>query len=357
MEKEIGRMRMSLCNFVKEIDFKNKLLEDSEETCSKLSVALDKAKEENDELKREIDVKNQSLGEMKMEYNELFVAVNRAVDQKNGLIQQHDQEMRRLRSQAYVETLNLYQENISLHQQNKQLKEDIECLRKQLEDQADDMERLEDEINIKKHFVTFAQKKLKSKLETMEEKTSDVEYWEQQSQVLTIIQRKSNDELQEARTALVHGFNDFVNKNPGVRRTIGIKRMGELDRTLFHEVCSEKFPYEDLEIKSAQLCSLWQKQIADSEWHPFCISSTGNQEIDVNDEKIRNLKSEWGEKVCDIVTTALVEMNEYNPSGRYAVPELWNFKEERRASLKETIVYILKQLKNKSVMLKKERRR
>ncbi|KAI3984965.1 hypothetical protein MKX01_004733 [Papaver californicum] len=44
-----------------------------------------------------------------------------------------------------------------------------------------------------------------------------------------------------------------------------------------------------------------------------------------------------GDEVFKAVTTALTEMNEYNASGRYAVPELWNFKEEQRATLKEGI--------------------
>ncbi|KAJ0045219.1 hypothetical protein Pint_06331 [Pistacia integerrima] len=38
-------------------------------------------------------------------------------------------------------------------------------------------------------------------------------------------------------------------------------------------------------------------------------------------------------------------MNEYNPSGRYVVPDVWNLKESRRATVKEIIRYMLKQLK------------
>jgi hypothetical protein len=46
---------------------------------------------------------------------------------------------------------------------------------------------------------------------------------------------------------------------------------------------------------------------------------------------LRILKSEYGDEVFNAVTTALKEMNEYNASGSYIVPELRNFKEKRKA--------------------------
>lgn len=68
--------------------------------------------------------------------------------------------------------------------------------------------------------------------------------------------------------------------------------------------------------------------------------------VDKEDEKLKNLILEWGEEIHKAVVTALKELNEYNPSGRYVVPELWNFKEGRKATLKEVIGYVVKNIKS-----------
>ncbi|KAK7261483.1 hypothetical protein RIF29_27796 [Crotalaria pallida] len=69
--------------------------------------------------------------------------------------------------------------------------------------------------------------------------------------------------------------------------------------------------------------------------------------LDEDDEKLKSLKEEYGDEVYEAVVTALMELNEYNPSGRYPVSELWNHRKGKKASLKEAIEYLIRQWKAK----------
>lgn len=76
---------------------------------------------------------------------------------------------------------------------------------------------------------------------------------------------------------------------------------------------------------------------------PFCII----QEILKEDDQfLKDLKDEFGEEIYNAVVTALKEVNEYNPSGRYMIRELWNLKENRKVSPKEVISDIFRQMKS-----------
>ncbi|KAI8018978.1 Factor of DNA methylation 1 [Camellia lanceoleosa] len=237
-----------------------------------------------------------------------------------------------------------------------QKKEKQEALHKilQLERKLDAKQKLEMEIEelkgklqVMKHLGdeddAAVQKKIKEMNEELEQKVEEMGSLEDLNQTLIVKERQSNDELQEARKELIMGLSEMLSG----RTLIGIKRMGELDMKPFQNACKERFP-SDADVKALELCSLWQEKMKNPDWHPYKIVACeeGHQEIiNEDDELLKNLKDEWGVEIYEAVTTALKEMNEYNPSGRYVISELWNFKEKRKATLKEVIAYILKNLK------------
>ncbi|MCL7026421.1 hypothetical protein MKW94_029430 [Papaver nudicaule] len=183
---------------------------------------------------------------------------------------------------------------------------------------------------------------LKKKVEDLtvdlKDKKEELEDLEALNMNLIIKERQSNDELQEARKELIQELKDLSNQN---RAVIRVKRMGELDPKPFHNACKKKHSADDAAVQASLLCTSWQDELKDSNWFPFVNVKVGNDEykteVNEKDEKLSGLRNEMGEEVYKAVAKALMELNEYNGSGRYIVPELWNFKEDRRATLKEGI--------------------
>ncbi|KAG6485938.1 hypothetical protein ZIOFF_054505 [Zingiber officinale] len=134
----------------------------------------------------------------------------------------------------------------------------------------------------------------------------EIEGLEDLNQALIVKERQSNDELQHARKELINGLKDMGT----VHATIDVKRMGELEVKQFLPTCKQKFGKDEAESRSALYCSHWQEELQQSSWHPFTVIMTeGKSKI------------------------------------RYPVPELWNFKEDKKAMLQDGIQYILKQWK------------
>ncbi|KAF8396789.1 hypothetical protein HHK36_018422 [Tetracentron sinense] len=349
-------------------------------------------------LAKEIDVKNQKLEEMERKHSEISVSLRRMMEEKDKLGQAYIEEMRKMQRAAHDCSLRFLQEN-------EKLKWDLESQRKELEERAKELEKREAQNDLEWKKLIVEKEKLKEKLQVqnpsgsynmsnaemddlikeLEEKADDMQDMETLNQTLIVKERMSNHELQDARKELIsksqgkdclyyalQGLQDFWSK----RSVIGIKRVGELDQKPFRDVCLQKFSSEDWDVKSAELSSSWQENIKNPDWHPFkkisidgrlqmnpwlkpllwiqpvevdyenSLAGKPNPEIiDDNDNKIKELKDLWGEEVYKAVAEALLEINEFNPSGRYAVSELWNFKEGRRASLKEVIQFVLKQFK------------
>ncbi|KAJ4749354.1 XH/XS domain-containing protein [Rhynchospora pubera] len=314
--------------------------------------------EENQNLRSELEHKRTELDERSQQ-------LNRMANQNN--IDKRKLEEEKQRNAVKNSSLALAEkeqkkadENVlKLVEEHKREKEDALKKILQLEKQLDAKQKLELEIQqlkgqlqVMKHMGGEEDSTVIQKMEELtgelNEKIEEMEAMEALNQTLVVKERKSNDELQEARKELISGLTELLTSRAG-RVYIGIKRMGEIDEKPFQVACRLKFARGDAECQAAILSSKWQDELKNPDWHPFrivTVSDNSQEVIKEDDEKLMELRSELGEDVCKAVKNALLEMNEYNPSGRYTIPELWNYKEGRKATLKEVVQYILKQWKS-----------
>ncbi|PKI72372.1 hypothetical protein CRG98_007242 [Punica granatum] len=184
-----------------------------------------------------------------------------------------------------------------------------------------EIEQLRGSLKVMKHMEDEDDKeviiKIDGLLKDLREKEGQLDDLEEMNQTLVIKERMSNEELQDARKELV---------NP------------------FLEAMKVRYNADEAEERASELCSLWEEYLRDPDWHPFRIIHVDGETkeiIDTEDEKLRDLREELGEGAYNAVVTALREVNEYNPSGRYITSELWNYGERRKASLKEGVEVLL----------------
>ncbi|PWA44273.1 hypothetical protein CTI12_AA528010 [Artemisia annua] len=87
----------------------------------------------------------------------------------------------------------------------------------------------------------------------------------------------------------------------------------------------------------------------DVHWYPkipgVMSASSLDEKIDEDDNHMKELRSQWCEQAYNVVANALLEMNKHNASARYVGSVLWNFREGRKAHVKEVIVSLINQLK------------
>lgn len=287
---------------------------------NKREALTEREKQKLDDEKRKNDVQNNSLNMASIEQKKADESVLRLVE-----------EQKREKEEALKKILDL--------ERQLDAKQKLEM----------EIEELKGKLQVMKHLGNqddaAVQGKIKEMDNELQTKMEEMEGVENLNQALVVKERQSNDELQEARKELIKGLQDMLSG----RTNIGVKRMGELDTKAFYDACKEKYEPDEAQIKATELCSLWQDKLKNSEWHPMkvvAVDGAHKEVINEDDELLKNLKAEWGNGIFDAVVTAFKEMNEYNASGRYVINELWNFKDNRKATLKEVISYILKNLKS-----------
>ncbi|KAF5739032.1 XH/XS domain-containing protein [Tripterygium wilfordii] len=355
LEYKYNEKTMSLSRMLEEKDkLHNDFVEETRKMQRTARENVRRILEEQEKLNYELDAKKKQLDYWSNELNKREALTEREKQKLDEEIKKNDSRNSSLQL-ASVEQRRADENVLRLVEEQKREKE--EALKKilQLEKQLDSKHKLEMEIQELKGKLQVmkcleeddvaVQEKVKQMNEDLEEKIENLNEMEDLNKTLLLKERQSNDELQEARKELISGLSEMLS----ARTNIGIKRMGEIDSKPFQNKCKERFSAEEAPLQASTVCSLWQENLKNPGWHPFKIINTEKKPqeiIDEEDEKLRNLKEEWGSEIYMAVVTALKELNEYNPSGRYVISELWNYKEGRKATLKEVISYILKNIKS-----------
>uniref|UniRef100_K7MH50 Protein INVOLVED IN DE NOVO 2 n=2 Tax=Glycine max TaxID=3847 RepID=K7MH50_SOYBN len=207
-----------------------------------------------------------------------------------------------------------------------------------------EIQQLKGSLSVLKHMEDDEDAEVLKKVDTLQkdlrDKEQSLEELDALNQALIVKERESNDELQEARKALV----DVRMKELSSHSNIRLKRMGEIDTIPFLDAMKKRYNEEEAEERASELCSLWEEYLKNPDWHPFKVIMVEGKEKEIvrdDDEKLNELKNDLGEGAYKAVVQALSEINEHNPSGRYLTSVVWNYKEGRRASLKEGVQFLL----------------
>ncbi|CAM6101024.1 unnamed protein product [Calypogeia fissa] len=216
----------------------------------------------------------------------------------------------------------------------------------------------QEELERKRRFEEMERK--------LEELESSHEFNEETISVLIRKERDSTDEIVDARQMAVQVLQDLKDeakalieaalkkkfdlekrkqpsKQPQAR--VAVKMVGSIDETPWISAFQKKHRNDpDWGLKMKTKFSKWEKLIRNSAFQPLKTVEIGNDkwemQIDHENTQLSALKKELGGEVYDSVTTALLELEEFNASGRYPVPVAWNFEKFKKASLKETVAYL-----------------
>uniref|UniRef100_A0A7I4CCJ2 Factor of DNA methylation 1-5/IDN2 domain-containing protein n=1 Tax=Physcomitrium patens TaxID=3218 RepID=A0A7I4CCJ2_PHYPA len=218
-------------------------------------------------------------------------------------------------------------------------------------------------LELEKHQVKGLLEMEKSE-ESNKDKIAELEAELEMNQVmvnaLSTKERTANEELEEARKVALDLLKTYGDEN-----TVGIKYAGSIKKAPWIAACKKKNHPDGYQVAASKMISEWEQRLKDPKYHPFTTVDVGGDNwkgklktigggfrtvqrvINKNDEFLKELKMKLGMEVLQTVTTAVMEMEEYNASGRFVVEVAWDFRKNQRVLLKDVLLHFKELLESK----------
>ncbi|KAG0564178.1 hypothetical protein KC19_8G089600 [Ceratodon purpureus] len=300
--------------------------------CEEMKEAEKRMKQENAAERRQFDIEKEDAQRLLAEANkqaELHAAMQcKQQGEQKEIIRKHEDENKELEMDVQSKKKNLMRKQ-QLELQNQQAKEMLE-IAKSTETDKEKIADLEEEQELLQAMVN----------------------------ALTQKERTANDQLQEARKVAIDVLEVY-----GVDGVIGLKLQGSINKMPWKSACKKKFKNhpDGWELQMAKAISEWEARIGDQTYHPFLNEDLGGDTwkrvIKKNDPHLLKLKNDLGVKVMETVTTAMLEVEEFNASGRYPVLVAWDFRTDQRVLLKDLLLFLKARLDDGGKYVKAKKKR
>ncbi|KAJ1377215.1 putative domain XH [Sesbania bispinosa] len=300
-EGDVSNQSKGFVNLQKEIERQKQKIIDAVRNSSEKAASISKLKESLNTVMKMTDTEYMLHEECNKELQQMEVMNSNMSNEMECIKKEHEQitkaleeskSLNDLQQKNFTEEIRKNVMKISSlqmaalkqekdHKNVLKLAEDLKGQNKQLNAKIIQLERqqkgeswlslehmqLRRELNVMKDMENEFLKTVATLHMNVMEKERLLQESEDFNQSLIIKEREGNDELQKARKKMIEGIGERSSRCAN----IGVKRMGEVDTRPFLKVmgAKEKYNKEDAVQRALEVCSMWEKYLAD----PHCTTN------------------------------------------------------------------------------------
>ncbi|CAN1148355.1 Protein INVOLVED IN DE NOVO 2 [Linum perenne] len=304
-------------------------------------------------LSNSLKMKNQQVEEMDQRCTETSTMLMNLLEEKEAHIQAYKEEIQKIQASANDHFQRIFNDH-------EKLKSQVESQKKELEMREVQLQKREAKIQTERRMLFQDIEKKTGRSRSLQSTALEKQRTNEDLLKLAEDVKREKEKFQcriiqlEKQLDAKPSLESEIEQLRGALDVMKCKGDGGDSQVLENvEVIMKWSKEKEVELDSSEALnqSLIVRERKSNDELQDARKELANEVIDDKDGKLQGLKDEVGEEAYEAVTSALMEINDYNPSGRYIVSELWNKKEVRRASLREGVTFLLDVLEQEKGLL------